>query len=130
MTTTWSRRIRLAQVIDRAPAFLVPRLGNAVTSANLMRDPDYVPVSSAFLMRGRHNRQDFEQSDGLADLREHRLRDDLAQVPDKVEDLREHRLRDNLAQVTDKGTGAGGSKPWKSVPGRTIARMNAMKTSW
>ena len=70
--------------------------GDAVTSAILMRDPDYVPVSSAFLMRGRHNRQDFEQSDG-------------------TEDLREHRFRDYLAQVTDKGTGAGESKSLMSV---------------
>ena len=70
--------------------------GDAVTSAILMRDPDYVPDSSAFLMRGRHNRQDFEQSDG-------------------TEDLREHRFRDYLAQVTDKGTGAGESKSLMSV---------------
>ena len=73
-------------------------MGNAVTSALQMRGPDTVPATSAFR--------------GQADLREHRLRDDLAQVTDKVEDLREHRLRDNLAQVTDKGTGAGGSRPW------------------
>ena len=62
---------------------------DAVASVILMRVPDYVPVPSAFLMCGRHNRQEFEQPDGIEDLREHRLRDYRAQVTDKGGTLHE-----------------------------------------
>ena len=49
-----------------------------------MRAPDYVPVPSAFLMRGRHDRQEFEQPDGIEELKEHRLRDNRAGAGEKV----------------------------------------------